>query len=247
MNKISIIIPYFRNFIFFKKTLKSILNQSYQNYEIIIVYDDPEKKELFVLKKLIANKKKIKLFINKRNIGAGLSRNKGAKMAKGKYLAFIDSDDIWKQNKLKLQTKFMKKFNLKISHTSYLIINDIGKIIGKRKAKHVQTYSNLINSCDIGLSTVIVEKKLFLRNKFASNITKEDYVSWLKISKKISIYGLDKYLVLWRKTQGSLSSNYYQKIFDAFDIYYKKEKFGFVKSLFYVLVLSTNYFLKKYL
>ena len=87
MVKVSIIIPYFRNFLFFKKTIKSVLKQSYQNYEIIIIYDDTEKKELHLLQKLISKNTKIKLVINQNNIGAGPSRNKGIKIAKGKYLA----------------------------------------------------------------------------------------------------------------------------------------------------------------
>ena len=141
----------------------------------------------------------------------------------------------------------MKEQNLKISHTSYLIINEKKKIIGKRPAKYKQTYLSLINSCDIGLSTVLIEKKLFLKNQFSLNKTKEDYATWLKISKKIPIYGLNKYLVLWRKTKNSLSSNYYQKLYDAFNIYYRKENFSFFKSLFCVVNLSLNFLVKKYL
>jgi glycosyltransferase involved in cell wall biosynthesis len=115
MIKISIIIPYFRNFKFFKKTIKSVLGQSYQDYEVIIIYDDPKKTELQLLKKLIANNKKIKLLINQNNLGAGSSRNKGAKISNGKYLAFIDSDDLWSKNKLKNQLSFMEKLKINIS------------------------------------------------------------------------------------------------------------------------------------
>ena len=245
MIKISIIIPYFRNFKFFKKTIKSVLGQSYQDYEVIIIYDDPKKTELQLLKKLIANNKKIKLLINQNNLGAGSSRNKGAKISNGKYLAFIDSDDLWSKNKLKNQLSFMEKFKINISHTSYSIINKDNKFLSKRKAKKKLVYKNLLNSCDIGLSTVILKKKLFNKYKFSSNKTKEDYSLWLKISKKEAIYGLNEYLTKWRRTNKSLSSNLFQKLIDAYLIYYKQEKFNFLYSLYRTIILSIFYLKKE--
>ncbi len=247
MDKISVIIPYHKKISFIKKSLNSVLNQTYQNKEIIIIFDDDNQEELKKIKSLIKRKQRIKLIVNSRNLGAGLSRNKAAKVAKGKYLAFLDADDFWKNNKLSYQISIMKKLNIKISHTSYYIINENNKIIEKRKAKLSQTYNDLLNSCDIGLSSVIIEKKLFLKNKFSSNKTKEDYAAWLKISKKIPIFGIKKYLLFWRKTKNSLSSNIYQKIIDAFDIYYNKEKFSLIKSLYSVIKLSFNFLVKKYL
>lgn len=247
MDKISVIIPYHKKISFIKKSLNSALNQTYQNKEIIIIFDDNNQEELKKIRLLIKRKKNIKLIINSKNLGAGLSRNKAAKVAEGKYLAFLDADDFWKNNKLSYQISIMKKLNIKISHTSYFIINENNKIVERRKAKLSQNYNDLLNSCDIGLSSVIIEKKLFLKNKFSSNKTKEDYAAWLKISKKIPIYGIKKYLLFWRKTKNSLSSNIYQKIIDAFDIYYNKEKFGLIKSIYSVIKLSCNFLVKKYL
>ncbi|MDA9663648.1 glycosyltransferase [Candidatus Pelagibacter sp.] len=244
MVKVSIIIPYFRNFLFFKKTIKSVLEQSYRNYEIIIIYDDAEKKELYLLQKLISKKTKIKLVINQKNIGAGPSRNKGIKIANGKYLAFIDSDDLWNKNKLKKQINFMEKKKINISHTSYLIINEDGQLLSSRLAKEELEYKELLNSCDIGLSTVILTKKLFDRYKFSKNITKEDYSLWLNISKKQTIYGLNQNLTKWRKTKKSLSSNLVQKLKDAYQIYHEQEKFNFLYSIYRTIILSVFY-LKK--
>ncbi len=245
MIKVSIIIPYFRNFVFFKKTIKSVLQQSFQKYEIIIIYDDAEKKELHLLKKLIIKNGKIKLIVNQNNIGAGPSRNKGAKIANGEYLAFIDSDDLWSKNKLKKQITFMKKTQINISHTSFFIINEDDKFLSKRKAKKKLDYKDLLNSCDIGLSTVIITKKLFDKYKFSNNKTKEDYSLWLKISKNQPIYGLNKNLTKWRRTNKSLSSNIFQKLIDAYLIYNKQEKFNFLYSLYRTIVLSIFYLKKE--
>ena len=244
MKLVSVIIPYYKKIEYIEKALKSIFNQTYKNFEIIIIYDDKDKEDLKFIRKKIKRFKRIKLIINKKNLGAGRSRNKAAKNAKGKYLAFLDSDDVWKKNKLKQQLNFMKKNKLDISHTTYSIINDKNKILSYREASKKSTYSNLLNSCDIGLSTVIIKKKLFLKYKFSSNKTKEDYSLWLKFSRKNSIYGLNKELTSWRKLDNSLSSNTLQKIFDAFDIYYRQEKFNFIISITRVIILSFN-FLKK--
>ena len=244
MKLVSVIIPYYKKIEYIEKALKSIFNQTYKNFEIIIIYDDKDKEDLKFIRKKIKRFKRIKLIINKKNLGAGKSRNKAAKNAKGKYLAFLDSDDVWKKNKLKQQLNFMKKNKLDISHTTYSIINDKNKILSYREASKKSSYSNLLNSCDIGLSTVIIKKKLFLKYKFSSNKTKEDYSLWLKLSRKKNIYGLNKELASWRKLDNSLSSNTLQKISDAFDIYYRQEKFNFILSITKVIILSFN-FLRK--
>ena len=110
---ISIIMTYYRKKNYIKKTLNSIISQSYKNYELIVVYDDKIKDELEYLKILLRKFNKKKLIINKNNIGVAKSRNLAIKSCKGDYIAFIDSDDIWKKNKLKFQVNFMIK-NLSI-------------------------------------------------------------------------------------------------------------------------------------
>ena len=106
--KVSIIIPYFKKEFFIKNTIKSILNQTYQNFEIIVVYDDDDLSEFNIVKKIL-KKTQHKIIINKKNIGVGLSRNRGIQYAKGKYIAFCDADDIWHKDKLKIQINFMEK------------------------------------------------------------------------------------------------------------------------------------------
>ena len=247
MKTISVIIPYFRSNKFFSKTLNSVLSQTYRNFEIIIIFDDNNKNELLLLKRLIKNKKKIKLIINKKNIGAGPSRNKGAKIAKGRYLAFIDSDDLWKRHKLKNQMTFMLKNKIDISYTKYSIIDENNIKLLERPIKIKTSYSDLLNDCNIGLSTVMIKKSLFLKYGFSSNRTKEDYSLWLKISKKVDIYGYNRSLTSWRKVKNSLSSNTMQKLYDAFNIYHKKEKFNIVNSLYRVFILSCNFIKKSFL
>lgn len=246
MNLISIILPYYKKKNFISKTIKSILCQSYQKFELIIIYDDNDKKDLIYIRKLIKNISNIKLIVNKDNIGVARSRNIGVLESKGDYICFIDADDLWKKNKLKVQLEFMKKNQCYISHTHYKIINKNGKLIGMMKIKDVLKYKDLIYSCDIGLSTVMINAKLKSKIIFPNITTKEDFILWLKLSKKYDFFGIPKYLVSWRK--GEISAYYInQKLKDAFNLYSKYEKFTLFKSLLYVIMLSFNYFKKSFL
>ena len=160
-------------------------------------------------------------------------------------LAFVDADDLWLKNKLEEQIKFMQDQAITFCHTSYKIINEKGEFLSSRKARNFMTINDLIKSCDIGLSTVLIEKDTIGSNKFPEIKTKEDFVLWLQLlSKDIRIYGLDKELVLWRKTKNSLSSSLFQKMIDGYKVYNIYMKYNMVKSIYYLLCLSIN-FLKK--
>lgn len=248
MDLISIIVPYYKKKKYIKSTLKSILNQSYKRFEIIIIYDDNSKDDLRYLKKLIKLDNRIKIIENFKNIGAGLSRNKGIKISKGEYICFIDADDIWKKNKLKLQLNFMKKNNFLVTHTSYFILNKNNQITQLRKAKNFFSFNDLAVSCDIGLSTVMIKKSLINKKiKFPNTKTKEDYILWLKISKKgIPIRALDIPLTKWRSLNDSLSSSFFQKIFDGFRLYRLYLKYNYIKSIFFLLLLSVNFLIKTF-
>lgn len=244
MSLVSVIIPYFKKKDGINTTINSILNQNFKNYEIIIVYDDENKEDLKLIQEIKQKDERIKLLINERNLGAGESRNRGIKIAKGKFIAFIDADDIWKPLKLSKQIDFMIKNDFSITHTSYNIVNDEKKIIGLRQAKNL-IFSDLLKSCDIGLSTVILEKKILNDNKFVKLNTKEDYVLWLNLSKDGHEFkALNESLTYWRLSKNSLSSSTLRKLIDGYKVYRIYLKQSIVKSVISLLVLSFN-FLKK--
>ena len=156
MSLVSIIMPYYKKINFIEKTYYSIINQTYENYELLIIYDDLDLSEYENLIKLTKNNKKVRIFKNKKNIGAGLSRNLGIKNSKGEYISFIDADDIWNKDKLSAQIKFMKKNNYFFSYTNYSKQYK-NKIIEVR-AKNEINYNDILKSCEIGLSSVILKK-----------------------------------------------------------------------------------------
>ncbi len=245
MSLISIVMPYYKKESYVEDSINSILNQSYTDFEIILINDDIEKKK-FV--DAFSNlDQRIRVIHNEKNLGAGLSRNKGIKSAKGKYIAFCDCDDLWKKNKLEIQLNFMKQFNLNFSFTSYDIIDENNNFISTRKAADNVNFNKLRNSCDIGLSTVILKKNIFDNDKykFGNLKTKEDYVLWLKLAfDDIEMRGIDQNLTSWRKNKQSLSSSILQKLIDGYRVYRIYLGYGVIKSLFCLLVLSFN-FIKK--
>tara|TARA_B100001057_G_scaffold385847_1_gene392666 strand:+ start:6081 stop:6869 length:789 start_codon:yes stop_codon:yes gene_type:complete len=249
---VTVVIPYKNNLKYLYNALNSVFKQTYKNYKILIIYDDEDCNDLGKIQKFLNLKKKkffssVKIKKNKKNLGAGYSRNIGIQKSNSKYIAFLDADDIWAKNKLKFQINFMEKNNEVFSHTSYFIINKNNEIVSLRKAKKIIKFKNLLKSCDIGLSTVMINTKFIKKNKyyFPKIKTKEDFVLWLKIAKDIkSVVGIDKKLTFYRKTENSLSSNKIISLLNGYKVYRDYMKFSQIKSLFYLIILSIN-FLKK--
>ena len=153
MELVSVIIPYFRKKKYITETISSVLKQTYENLEVIVVYDDETKVDLDFINNLKNNDSRIKIITNPLNLGAGECRNIGITNAKGSYIAFVDADDIWDEKKIELQLSYMMSNNYSFPHTSYKIINSDNsftyiiplvssggaevRIIGKKNGKKV--------------------------------------------------------------------------------------------------------------
>ena len=169
--KIDIILPNYNSHEFLEETLKSIINQSYFNWRLIIVDDNSDNKTKQILRKFLKNKK-INAYFLKKNQGAGFCRNYALKKSKSSFVAFIDSDDIWEKNKLKEQINFMIKNKCSFSYTYYETFGDKKKFI---KPPLSFDYSEFIHNTSIATSTMMVKKDMiknikFLEQKFAKII-----------------------------------------------------------------------------
>jgi len=242
---VSIVITYYKKKKYIAKTLRSIFDQTYKNFEIIFIYDNSDSEDLKFIRKLLSKFKKKKLIVNKKNLGVAKSRNLGLRFCSGSYVAFIDSDDLWKKKKLSVQINFMKKNFSNFTFTSYNIINENDKHIGKRNAIKDAEYKDMIKSNYIGLSTVVINLKKIKKFKFPNLKTQEDFALWLLLLRRgYKLNYLNQFLTSWRKSKNSLSSNIFQKISDAFKLYYLHENKNFIISIYSVLVLSFNRVIK---
>ena len=238
---VSIIITYFKKRDFIERTLKSLRDQSFKKYEIIFIYDDTDKKDLIYVKKLLTKFKNKKLIVNKKNIGVAKSRNLAIKYIKGKYTAFLDADDVWKKIKLQKQLNIMFKKNKDLTYTSYNVIDENDKIIGKRIISKETSYQKLIRQCEIGLSTVIIKSSILKKFKFPELKTQEDFGLWLKLMRNnYQFHAISTIYSSWRKDKSSLSSNTFQKIKDAFRLFYGYENKNLIFSIYSVVILSIN-------
>ena len=242
---VSVIIPYYKAEKYIDIAVSSVLKQSYKKWELIIIDDensDKSKKALSNYKNL----KKIKIFINKHNLGVSSSRNKGMKIANGEYCCFLDSDDIWKKKKLEKQMKKVLKSDHKAFFTSYKAIK-YGKDIYKVKVNKILSHDLFIKECPICCSSVMLHKKIYKKFKFDKKLrTKEDYDLWLRISKKYKFDFINEILVMYRIRNNSLSSDEINKLINAFHIYRNKLNFNIFFSLYCILRLYVKAFLKKY-
>jgi len=118
---VSIVTPAFNSEGFMATTIESVIHQTYKNWELIIIDDRSTDNTVALVQEYAQNDNRIKCFVNEVNSGAGVSRNNGLKQAKGRYIAFLDSDDLWKENKLEMQILFMLENKAPISFTSYTI------------------------------------------------------------------------------------------------------------------------------
>ena len=240
-NLVSVILSYYKKKEHIEKTIKSLLKQTYKNYELICIYDDNNLDDLKFLKKTISKINKVKLIINKKNLGVAKSRNLAIKYTKGEFIAFLDADDLWKKNKLNDQINIMKKNKLDLTCTSYSIIDEYDNIKSVRKVGNEITYDQISKRCDIGLSTVIIKSKILKKYKFPLLKTQEDLGLWLNLLRDgHNFYPIRRSYSFWRKSNKSLSSNTYQKIKDAFKLFYYYENKNLIFSFYSVVILSLN-------
>lgn len=205
---VSIIMPSYNTGAFIKKTIQSVLNQSYENWELIIVDDcSTDNTDEVVLPFL--NDQRIRYIKNEKNSGAAVSRNRALREAKGKWIAFLDSDDLWLPEKLEKQVLFMKKNGYYFSYTNYEEINEDGKktgvyVSGPKKI----TKSGMYNYCWPGCLTVMYDAEYVGLIQIADIKKNNDYAMWLQVSKKANCFLLDEYLALYRKGRtGSISTH----------------------------------------
>jgi len=244
---ISIIIPYYKDEENILYSVNSAIKQDYRNIEIIIIDDensDVSKKILLSIKK---KSNKIKVISTKKNAGVSQARNLGIKHASGNLIAFLDSDDLWKKDKLTKQVDFMNKNKIDLCYTNYHAFV-VKKVIYKVKIKKSFNYKQLLKECPISCSSVLLKKDILINNKFKNLKTKEDYELWLRIAKKKYRFGgINKFLTCYRVRNNSLSANHLNKLINAFKIYNKYNNFSIIESILYVVKLYSNAFMKKYL
>ncbi|EPC6194295.1 glycosyltransferase family 2 protein [Vibrio cholerae] len=234
-NKISIITPAYNcvNSIF--ATAESIKNQSHSNWEWLITDDCSSDNTREILHRLSVLEPRIKVLKNNINSGAAVSRNKAIEKASGEYIAFIDSDDIWSDNKLKLQLEFMQETGCDFSFTSYSLIdergNSLDKIVDKEQLSPLNYQDMLKKKATLGCSTVMLRRGAFSDISMPLLRTGQDYALWLKLLKSGKLaYHLNIPLTKYRILPNSISRNKFKKAKRQWQIYRELENLSLSKA-----------------
>jgi teichuronic acid biosynthesis glycosyltransferase TuaG len=235
-NIVSIITPSYNSEKFIRDTIESVLFQTYKNWEMIIVDDVSPDNSNEIIEKYSKKDSRIKLIKLEKNSGPAVARNRAIQEAKGRYIAFLDADDLWKPEKLEKQIKFMEEKNCALSYSTYETMSEEGVLQNKYINPPLKiSYKDLLKSNYIGCLTAIYDTQK-IGKVYMPNISKrQDYGLWLKILRKTHFaYGMDESLAVYRIRSNSVSSNKFKLLKFNYKLFKEHEGFSTLKSLYYL-------------
>ncbi|MDM0469396.1 glycosyl transferase [Clostridium perfringens] len=246
--KISIITASYNAERFIKNTIESVLKQTYQNWEMIIIDDCSSDNTESIVNRYVELDKRIKFYKLEKNSGAAIARNLGINKANGEFIAFLDSDDLWDENKLEKQIEFMKERKIGFSFTGYRLMKENGELLNKEiMVPEKVDYNSLLKNTIIGCLTVMIDKRIIGEFKMPELRAGQDTATWLSILRKGNIaYGYNEILASYRLVNGSISSNKMKALKRTWNIYRNVENLSLYKSIYCFLFYSKNAFLKRF-
>jgi len=245
---VSIIMPSYNCGKYVEQTIRSVQAQTHQNWEIIFVDDCSIDDTIKLVSELRGQDSRIKLIKNPVNSGAAVSRNNALREAKGRWIAFLDSDDLWEPSKLEKQVKFMEVNGYKFSYTEYQEMDADGNLTGVTISgpKHV-TKRGMYNFCWPGCLTVMYDASAIGLIQIEDIKKNNDYAMWLKVCQKADCYLLDEWLAKYRRgRQGSVSSHGIMTMIGwHYKLWHEAEKKNAVAAAYYTCLNLAFGFYKK--
>lgn len=231
---VSIITPSYNSARFIETTIESILVQSYVHWELLITDDCSTDDSVAIISKYVTKDDRIKLFVQKTNQGAAAARNNSLEHVTGKYIAFLDSDDAWKPNKLERQIRFMQEKGYAFSFSHYELMDENGKLLGKViKTPISVTYQEYLRNTIIGCLTVIVDRTIAGDFRMPNIRTSQDMATWLLILKRGFIaYSIPEVLAEYRLVNDSNSAKKMKAARDVWRVYRKIEQLSLSKACY---------------
>lgn len=245
---VSVIIPVYNASRYIGKAIESALNQTYKNIEIVLVDDCSKDNSRQIIEKYMKEHKNIIYHLQEKNLGAAVARNTALELANGRYVAFLDSDDIWYENKIYKQLNLMKKEEVAICFSAIEMIDENQKQIkGKRNVPNKVDYKFLLKNTIIATSSVVIDRNKTGNFSMPLRRGGQDYATWLKLMRNgIISYGINETLVSYRVTSNSLSSNKFKSIKQVWEIQVHDEKINFLYATFNVIIYIYNALKKRY-
>lgn len=245
--KVSIITPMYNCEKFIGETIKSVINQSYKNWEMILIDDCSSDKTVEIAESFLKKDNRIKIIKLEENSGAAVARNKGISESTGRFKAFLDGDDLWESNKLERQINFMIENNVGFSFTSYKVIDEKGKDLKKDViVPKCIDYDGLLKNTIIGCLTVVIDTEIIGHIEMPLIRTRQDFATWLSILKKGHVaYGINETLSRYRIVPNSISSNKLKAAKRNWYVYRQIEGLSILKSSFVLFNYALNAIYKR--
>lgn len=222
-----------------RDSIESVIKQSFLDFELLICDDGSSDLTRKIIKEFSDIDSRVKIIDNVFNKGAAGARNSCLKYSKSRFVAFLDSDDLWGRDKLKVQLKFMLDNDVSISHGEYIMFND-GSDIKKIKPPSIISYQNILKRCEIGCLTVMIDTSK-VEEFYFPFLPKEDYALWVSLLKKGHVSCLyPECLARYRKQEKSLSSSKFREISKQWIVLEEITSEPFFKRFFYILTYAFN-------
>ncbi|MED4600756.1 glycosyltransferase family 2 protein [Paenibacillus validus] len=243
-NLVSIITPVYNSEKYIGETIKSVLAQTHNNWEMLIVDDCSKDNTAEVINGF--NDPRIKYYKLEENSGAAVARNRALENAKGKYIAFLDADDMWKPNKIEKQLNFMIENKAGFSFTGYEILKENGNKVIKVPSK--LNYSQFMKNTIIGTLTVMVNTDIVGEVRLVNVKKDHDSMTWAKLLREGYLaYGLNESLAYYRKVEGSISNDKFKAAKNHWNNCRNLEKLSLPRCLYYFFFYGINAVKKHYL
>ncbi|MCY9821472.1 glycosyltransferase family 2 protein [Aeromonas media] len=231
---VSIIMPLYNSSAYVARSIESVLSQSYRNWELILVDDFSTDDTLLIIQSYLNSDKRIKLIKSELNVGAAVARNMAIEKASGKYLCFLDSDDIWLPEKLATQVSYMEQNNVLFSFMAYFKVDADDNKIGCVHVPDVVSYNDLLRTCSIGCLTAMFNAEVLGKQMMPLLRKRQDYGLWLKLIKLSGkAYGINMPLSCYRVHSESISSNKFNAAKYQWRIYREVEGLNIFKTCYY--------------
>jgi glycosyltransferase involved in cell wall biosynthesis len=244
MPLVSVIMPAYNASAYIRKSIESVIGQSYNCWQLIVANDASTDETLAIAQAIADTDDRIEVVSLEENGGAAKARNLALENARGKYIAFLDSDDYWYPEKLTRQIEFMETENVTVSYTCYRRVDEHEHAIGEVHPPSKVTYSDMLKSNFIGILTGIYNAEKLGIHKF-EDLKYEDYVAWLSLVKMSGQARLlDEVLADYRVHEKSVSANKFRALRWQWHIYRSNQHMNLLKSVYY-LMFYIYYGLKK--
>jgi glycosyltransferase involved in cell wall biosynthesis len=222
-----------------QRSIISVIQQSFVNWELIIINDRSTDNTLRVVEALKLTDKRIKIFTLSKKSGAACARNYGLSIARGRYIAFLDGDDTWHEKKLEFQLEFMKSNKTFFSYTGYSRFSESGRLISKINAVSSTNYHQLLSQNVVPLLTVMIDTKTTGQLSMPELDRQHDYGLWLKLVRNYgNAHGIDQDLASYFVSSSSLSSNKLLAAKDIWTVFRKYENLSILKALNYFIIYT---------